>query len=93
MQIKEINCCYGGKINLGDYNSAHIEMTATALLDPGEDEKEAMAQLWATVQESVRTEARKLAALRKARVDEVFMGLPVEAQQQSNGGSNDNRIN
>lgn len=86
MQIREITATWGGKINLGDYNSAHMEMTASAILDPGEDEKEAMSQLWQTVQESVRTEARKLAALRKARVDEIFAGLPVEAQQQVNGG-------
>lgn len=71
---------------MGDFNSAHLEMTATALLDPGEDEKEAMAELWQTVQESVRTEARKLKAVRNARVDEVFAGLPVEAREQINGG-------
>lgn len=90
MQIREVSVTWGGKINLSNYNSAHIEMTLGAILDPGEDEKEAMSQLWETVQESVRTEARKLAALRKAHVDEIFAGLPVEAQQQINGGTNGN---
>jgi hypothetical protein len=93
MRIKEITATWGGKINLGNYNSAHVEMTASAILDEGEDQKEAMAQLWEIVQESVRTEARKLVAVRKAQVDEIFAGLPVEAKQQINGGGNDNRIN
>lgn len=87
MQIREITATWGGKINMGDYNSAHLELTAAALLDPGEDEAEAIAELWQTVQESVRVEARKLASRRGARVDEIFAGLPVEAQQQVNGGS------
>lgn len=86
MRIKELTVTWGGKINLGNYNSAHMEMTASAILDPGEDEKEATAQLWETVQESVRAEARKLAALRGAHVDEIFAGLPVEAREQINGG-------
>jgi len=83
MLIREITATWGGKINMGDYNSAHLELTATALLDPGEDEAEAISQLWQTVQESVRVEARKLAARRGARVDEIFAGLPVEAREKS----------
>lgn len=67
MQVREITATWGGKINMGDYNSAHLELTASALLDPGEDESEAIAQLWQIVQESVRVEARKLAARRGAR--------------------------
>jgi hypothetical protein len=85
MQIREITATWGGKLNLGDYNSAHIELTASAILDPSEDEKEALASLWQMVQESVRAEARKLVAQRKARVDEIFAGLPVEAREQMNG--------
>lgn len=86
MTVKEISVTYGGKINMGDYNSAHIEATASALLEPGESETDALRSLMETVQDAVRVEARKLAARRNARVDEIFAGLPVEAREQINGG-------
>ncbi len=85
MQITEITVTYGGKLNMGDYNSAHIEMTATAVVDPDEDLEKAKADLLAFVQAPVQAEARKLFAKRGARVDQIFAGLPVEAQKQMGG--------
>lgn len=90
MKIREISVTYGGKLNLGDYNSAHIEMTATALLEAEENEAEAIAALLATVQAPVQAEARRLYAKRNARVDEIFAGLPVEIQKQVGGNLNGN---
>lgn len=87
MIIKEISITYGGKLNMGDYNSAHIEMTVSALIEESDNVETATAQLMDAAKTAVRTEARALFAKRGARVDEIFCGLPVEAQQQINGGS------
>jgi len=87
MNIKEITVTYGGKLNLGDYNSAHIELTATALLDEDDSENAAIADLFAVVKTAVRAEAKELAAKRGAKVDQIFAGLPIEARAQMNGGN------
>lgn len=81
MKIIEISATYGGKLNLGDYNSAHIELTATALLDEGEHLDEAAAQLFAQIKTEVRVHVAELARKKGARVDEIFAGLPVEVRQ------------
>lgn len=82
MQIKEITATYGGKLNLGDFNSAHIELTASALIEDGEDPFEATAALFAQLKTQVRVQAAELARKKGARVDEIFAGLPVEARSQ-----------
>ena len=43
MQIREITVTYGGKLNLGDYNSAHVEISITGVLNDGEDAADATA--------------------------------------------------
>ncbi len=80
MQVREITATYGGKLNLGDYNSAHIELTATALLDTDEDAATASAALFAIVKTQVRAQARELMQKRGARVDEIFAGLPTDVR-------------
>lgn len=80
MQIREITATYGGKLNLGDYNSAHVELTASALLDAGEDAEAATAALFALVKTQVRAQVRELMQKRGARIDEVFAGLPVDVR-------------
>ena len=86
MQVKEISVTYGGKLNLGDYNSAHVEITVSAILDDREDGQLAVDQLFETAKAAVRKEARVLFEKRGARVDEIFAGLPVEVQQEIKGG-------
>lgn len=81
MNITEISVTYGGKLNLGDYNSAHIELTASALLDENDDPDQAIAELFTFVKTQVRTQAAELARKKGARVDEIFAGLPVEIRQ------------
>lgn len=78
MQLKELTVTYGGKLNLGDYNSAHVEATATALIDDGETVEQAAGQLFEQVKAAVRVHVRELAGKRGARVDEIFAGLPVD---------------
>lgn len=80
MKLKEVTITYGGKLNLGDYNSAHIEMTLTALPEDGETADQVAAALLNTAKVAVRAETRVLYAKRGARVDEIFAGLPVEVK-------------
>lgn len=80
MKLKEVTITYGGKLNLGDYNSAHIEMTLTALPEDGETADQVAAALLDTAKAAVRAEARALYAKRGARIDEIFAGLPVEVK-------------
>jgi hypothetical protein len=82
MKLKEITITYGGKLNLGDYNSAHVEMTLSALPEDGETAEQVAAALMATAKAKVREETRALYAKRGARVDQIFAGLPVEVQKQ-----------
>lgn len=82
MNVTEITVTYGGKLNLGNYNSAHIEISATALLDAGERLDEASAQLLSQIKAEVRVHVAELARKRGAQVDEIFAGLPVEARSQ-----------
>lgn len=82
MTITQISATYGGKLNLGDYNSAHLELTLTAVLEPGEDPAQAQGALFDEARNQVRAKALELFAKRGARIDQIFAGLPVEVQQQ-----------
>ena len=82
MQVKEITISYGAKINVGDFNSVHIEISATALVEEGDDAEACRAELLASAKEAVRAEARELMKKPKARVAEVIAGLPVDVANQ-----------
>jgi hypothetical protein len=78
MKLKEITVTYGGKLNLGDYNSSHIEASVTVIADEGESIEEVAAAAFEQTKAAVRVHVRE--ALRKQQVSatEVFQGLPVE---------------
>lgn len=80
--MKEVTVTYGGKLNLGDFNSAHIETTLTALPEEGETAEQVATTLLAAAKQLVQAEARRMYAKRNARVDEIFAGLPVEVRNQ-----------
>lgn len=85
MKITEISVTFGGTLNLGDFNSAKLSVTFSALLDDGDDPDAARSLLMTMAQSAVREKAQELQRGRKARVDEIFAGLPVELQQQLKG--------
>ena len=87
MQLKTVSVTYGRKINLGDYNSATIDCTLWADLDEGENEADAMTALWTMAKENVRAQAIPLDKKTKARVEDVFMGLPVTVQESITEGA------
>jgi len=88
MQVKTISVTYGRKWNLGSFESMHIEASAWADLDQGEEELGAYARLFAEVKDVVKAEAMPVLRKTTARVEEVYAGLPVAggAKTNSNGG-------
>lgn len=81
MKLTEVSITYGGKLNLGDYNSAHIEITVSALAEDGEQLDEIAAQLFQQAKAEVRAQSAELFRRRGTRVDQIFAGLPVDVQQ------------
>lgn len=88
MKVKEVSVTYGGKMNLGDYNSVHIEVTLSAILEEGDKHDEVVHALMDDASWEVKDRARKLYEKRGAKMTEIFAGLPVEAKQQINGETN-----
>jgi len=60
MTIKTISVTYERKINLGDYNSAHIGLTLWADLDDDEDHAEAVVKLQRQAREFAKAEYKRL---------------------------------
>lgn len=80
MQLKEITVTYGGKLNLGNYNSAHVECSVTALVDEGESFDEVAGQLFTQAKAEVRVQVRDLLKKPGTNVEAVFAGLPVDVR-------------
>jgi hypothetical protein len=74
-QIKEVTVTYGRKINLGDFNSAHVELTVNAELEDGDDIDATMRALWEMVTNNVRAKAAEFYP--KIAAQELFLGLPI----------------
>lgn len=77
MRVKTISVVYERKFNLGDFNSMTVGATAWADLDEGEGEEEAFDTLFAEVKEVVKEQSLPVIRQLKAKVQEVFAGLPV----------------
>lgn len=76
--IREVSIRYGGKMNLGDYNSVDIAISATAVVEPGQTMEQVVDHVLASLKKTVQGEAQRLATKRNARIDQVFAGLPSE---------------
>lgn len=81
MIITKIAVVYGGKLNLGNYESATIELHIEASLDSGDDAAAVEQDLWQRAKESVREQARPLVEARKQSVNAVFAGLPADIKK------------
>jgi len=82
MKLTAISATYGRKINMGDYNSAHVEMTLWADLDDSDDPAKAAEALRQMARNNVMAELARLQPQLAAKVQDLFMGLPVEVQAQ-----------
>lgn len=85
MQIREITVTYGGKLNLGDYNSAHVEISITGMLNDGEDAADATAALFAQAKAAVRDQAAELQKKVRTAASQAFAGLPVDVRETLEG--------
>lgn len=87
MQLKTISVTYGRKLNLGDFNSVHAEISLWADLDEGDDEAAATEALRQMGRNQVMLELSRLKPELEAKIQNIFAGLPVSVQKQINGGS------
>jgi len=85
MQIREITVTYGGKLNLGDYNSAHVEISITGMLNDGEDAADATAALFTQAKVAVRDQAAELQKKVRTAASQAFAGLPVDVRETLEG--------
>jgi hypothetical protein len=82
MQITSVTVAFGATVNLGNFSSGRIDVTKTALLDEGEDQKAATAALALECRNEVRGHALDFFKNQGAQIQEIFKGLPVEVQKQ-----------
>jgi len=79
-EIKTISVTYGRKFNLGDYNSAHLETTYWADLDPDESPVDVAKSLWETAKTDVKVQALPLIKSKtKAQMKGVHLTNPKPA--------------
>lgn len=79
-KLTEVTVTYGRKLNLGDFNSAHIELTVNATLDEGDDVDATMKSLWAMATNNVKAKAAEFYP--KLAVQELFLGLPIAKENE-----------
>lgn len=60
MRIKEIEITVGRTVNLGNFNSARVEFSATAELDSDEDPTQAQRDLYSDLRRKVEAAAESL---------------------------------
>jgi len=82
MKLKTMAVTYGRKQNLGDFSSAHAEVTLWADLDEGEDEALVMEELRAMARNNVKSEMARIVPAVKVTAGETFAGLPMNCVEQ-----------
>lgn len=90
MRLTNISVTYGRKLNLGDFNSVHSEVSLWADLEDGDDEASAANALRDMARNQVMLELANLNQKLAAKVETVFAGLPVSVQKQLANGANHN---
>lgn len=85
MKLKTISVTYSRKLNLGDYNSVHSEVSLWADLDEGDDEATAAEALRTMARNQVLLELSRVEQKLAAKVSNIFAGLPLSVKQQVNG--------
>lgn len=90
MQLKTISVTYGRKLNLGDYSSAHSEVSLWVELEDGDDEAVAADALRTMARNQVMLELSRCDQRLQAKVTDVFAGLPISVAKQLSNGGKDN---
>lgn len=81
MKLTTISATYDRKLNLGDFNSAHIAMTLWADLEDGDDPAAAGEALRQMARHQVMAEMARIKPELQAKVQDIFMGLPVAVRE------------
>jgi len=81
MKLTTISATYDRKLNLGDYNSAHIAMTLWADLEEGDDPALAANALRQMARHHVLAEMARIKPELQAKVEGIFMGLPLATRE------------
>jgi len=85
MKLKTIAVTYGRKLNLGDFNSVHSEVSLWADLEGGDDEATAADALRQMARNQVMLELARCDQRLQAQVVDIFAGLPVDVKNKLNG--------
>mgnify|MGYP003402662717 CR=1 FL=1 len=85
MKVTEIYVSYGATLNVGNYNSARMDLGLRVSLEEGDDADAVREQLIEKTRAAVRKEAQRLIDAGRKEVAAVLAGLPVEAQLQITG--------
>lgn len=89
MKLKTVSVTYARKLNLGDYNSVHSEVSLWADLEEGDDEAIAAEALRQMARNQVMLELSRCDQRLQAKVTDIFAGLPISVQKQLNGENHD----
>lgn len=88
MKLKTISVTYGRKLNLGDFNSVHSEISLFADLEDGDDEAAAAEALRTMARNQVMLELSRVEQKLAAKVEGIFAGLPIDVKKQLTNGAN-----
>lgn len=75
MNVTSVSLTYGRKMNLGDFNNAHLELAIGADVQEGDDLNEVAHDLWAMVRQNVKEHALPLLG-KGSDPEAAFLGLP-----------------
>ena len=78
MQIKTVSVHYERKVNLGDFNSAAVGCDLWADVTEEDDLAACMSAMWDMAKANVKAQLLPLTTKNEAKLQEIFMGLPVE---------------
>lgn len=78
MKPKEVSVTFGKKVNLGDYNSAHVSITLSGEIEEGDDFNDVISQLTEQARNHVHRHTDAWEGKQKATVRNLYAGIPVE---------------
>lgn len=82
MKLKTVSVTYERKVNLGDFNSAHIGITLWADIDEGESEATVAESLWQMATANVKAKYDTVTKNITAQAEQVYLGLPKQVQEE-----------
>lgn len=80
MIVKTINCEYGVKVNLGNYHSVNVSLSAWAEVEEDESEVDAINSLHLLLKGKVLERVSEYYDKMEPKTQEVYRGLPVDVQ-------------